>query len=53
MKDDIVGLAWWSVPAVEMCDVFSTGTDVKGFMLEMASSDGDEREGSSLARGRP
>lgn len=53
MKVEIVGLAWWSVPKVEMSDVFSTGTDVKGFMLEMASSDGDEREGSSLARGRP
>ena len=53
MKDEIVVLAWWSVPTVEMCEVFSAGIDVKGFMLEMASSDSDAREGMSLARGRP
>lgn len=51
MKDDIVGRAWWSVPTVEMCEVLSAGIDVKGFMLETASSDSDAS--TSLARGRP
>ena len=48
----MVGRAWWSVPTVEMCEVLSAGgIDVKGFMLEMASSDSDAS--TSLARGRP
>ena len=52
-KDEIVVLAEWSGPTEEMCELFSAGTDVKGFMLEIASSNEDTREGTSLVRAQP
>ena len=52
-KDEIVGLSDKSAPTEEMCEVFSAGIDVKVFMLEVAPSDRDTREDTSLARGQP
>ena len=47
----IVDLVGRSVPTEEMWEVFSAGICVNDFMLEMASSDGDTKDGMSLARG--
>jgi hypothetical protein len=52
VNDDIVGPAGWSAPTEEMCEIFSTGIDVKAFMLEIAASDGDTREGTSQVQGQ-
>jgi hypothetical protein len=52
-NDEIVDLTENSAPTEEMCELFSAGIDVNVFILETAPSDGDTREGTSLARGQP